>query len=43
MSRVMRKHAFCMFNKGADQLCGSRSPDQCLCFGYIGSAITMTF
>ena len=35
MSRVMRKPAFCICeNKDADQLCGNRGPDQCLCFRY---------
>ena len=32
----MRQQAFCLCeNKGADQLCGYCTADQCLCFRYI--------
>ena len=42
LSRFMRKPAFCICeNKGADQLCGNRTADQCLCFRYIGSTIPL--
>ena len=42
MSRVMRKPAFCMCeNKGADQLRGSRTANQRLCFCCIDSAIPL--
>ena len=35
MSLVMRKPDFCICeNKGADQLCGNCTTDQCLCFSY---------
>ena len=43
MNHVMRKPAFCLCeNKGADQLHGNHTFDQCLCFRYIGSAIPST-
>ena len=36
----MRKPALCMCeNKGADQLCGNRTADQCLCFCFIDSTM----
>ena len=42
MSRVMRKPAFCLCqNKDADQLRSDREADQCLCFRYINSIITL--
>ena len=38
----MKKPAFCMCeNKGADQLSGDRTADQCLCFPYIDSTIPL--
>ena len=38
MSHLMRKPAFCTYkNKGADQLHGHRTADQCLWFCYRGS------
>ena len=38
----MRKPAFCICkNKDADQLCGSREADQCLCFRYTDSTIPL--
>ena len=42
MSRVMRKPAFstCQ-NKDADQLRGNREADQCLCFRYTDSTISL--
>ena len=34
----MRNPTFCICeNKDADQLCGNREADQCLCFHYIDS------
>ena len=42
MSRVIRKHAFCICeNKDVDQLCGNRAADQRLCFHYIDSKIPL--
>ena len=42
MSLVMRKPDFCICeNKAADQLCGNRTADQCLCFHHMGSAILL--
>ena len=42
MSHVMRKSAFCICeNKEADQLCGNRVDNQCLCFRYIDSTISL--
>ena len=43
LSHVMRKSAsFCICkNKDADQLCGNCAADQCLCFGYIDTTITL--
>ena len=42
LSRVMRKPTFCICeNKGADQLRGNREADQCLCFRYIDSTISL--
>ena len=39
---VLRKTAFCICeNKGADQLYGNCEPDQCLCFRYRDSTITL--
>ena len=35
----MRKSAFCICEKKADQLRGNRTADQCLCFRYIDGAI----
>ena len=38
----MRKPAFCKCeNKGADQLHGNHAADQCLCFRYMGSTISL--
>ena len=42
MSRDVRKPDFCICeNKAADQLCGNRTTDQCLCFRYTDSAIPL--
>ena len=42
MGRVMRKWAFCICKKkDADQLCGNRTADQCLCFHTADSAIPL--
>ena len=42
MSRVVRKPAFCICeNKDADQLRGNREADQCLCFRYTDSTISL--
>ena len=42
MSRVVRKPAFCICeNKDADQLRGNREADQCLCFCYTDSTISL--
>ena len=38
------KTCFCICeNKGADQLCGNRTADQCLCLRYIDSVIPFPF
>ena len=38
----MRKPAFCICeNKDADQRCGNREADQCLCFRYTDSTIPL--
>ena len=38
----MKKLAFCIFkNKGADQLRGNRTADQCLCFRHIDCTISL--
>ena len=38
----MRKPAFCICeNKDADQLCGNREADQCLCFCFTDSTIPL--
>ena len=38
----MRIPAFCIFeNKGADQLHGNHTADQCLCFWYSDSTIPL--
>ena len=40
LSHVMRKSAFCICgNKGADQLCGSCTAGQRLCFRYIAQSL----
>ena len=42
LNRVMRKSAICICeNKGSDHLRGNRAADQCLCFHYIDSAISL--
>ena len=42
VSRVVRKAAFCICeNKDADQLHGKREADQCLCFCYTDSTISL--
>ena len=42
LSLVMRKPAFCICeNKDADQFCGNLEADQCLCFRYIHSTISL--
>ena len=39
---LMRKPAFCLCEKkDADQLCGNREADQCLCFHYTDSTIPL--
>ena len=38
----MRKSDFCLYeNKGADQICSNWEADQCLCFSYKDSAISL--
>ena len=42
MSSVVRKPAFCIQeNEGTDQLCGNCAADQCLCFCYIDSTVSL--
>ena len=42
LSRDVRKPDFCICeNKAADQLCGNRTADQRLCFGYTDSTIPL--
>ena len=41
MSLVVRKPFFCMCEKDADHLCGSREADQRLCFRYMDSTIPL--
>ena len=42
LSRVVRKPAICTCeNKDADQLRGNREADQCLCFQYTDSTISL--
>ena len=42
LSHVMRKYAFRIYkNKDADQLRGNCAADQCLCFHYIDTTITL--
>ena len=42
LSHIMRKPTICIReNKDADQLLGNREADQCLCFRYTDSTITL--
>ena len=42
LSRCIIKPTICLCqNKGADQICGNRKADQCLCFRYMGSIIPL--
>ena len=42
MSHLMRKPTICICeNKDADQLCGYREADQCLCFRYMDSTLPL--
>ena len=41
MSRVMRKPDFCLCEKGADQLRSNCEADQCICFHYLDSTISL--